>query len=50
MTMRFTAVWYEAFYEQKAEGMYAVTQGQIDEYCRQAARLQLPWSSDEIRY
>ena len=49
-TMRFTAAWYEAFYGQKGEGMYAVTQSQIEGYCRQAAALHLPWSSDEIRY
>ena len=49
-TMRFTAAWYEAFYGQKGEGMSAVTQSQIEDYCRQAAALHLPWSSDEIRY
>ena len=35
--------------EQGAD-IYAFTQSQIQDYCRKAAALGLPWSSDGIRY
>ena len=49
-TMRFTARWYEVFYREEGADIYAFTQSQIDDYCRQAAAQGLPWSSDVIRY
>ena len=49
-TMRFTAGWYEVFYKTPDADIYAFTLSQIDEYCRKAAELGLPWSSDAIRY
>ena len=36
-TMRFTARWYEVFYREEGADIYAFTQSQIDDYCRQAA-------------
>ena len=49
-TMRFTAKWYEVFYREQGADIYAFTQSQIQDYCRKAAALGLPWSSDGIRY
>lgn len=49
-TMRFTAKWYEVFYKGQGADIYAFTQSQIQDYCRKAAALGLPWSSDGIRY
>ena len=49
-TMRFTAKWYEVFYREQGADIYAFTQSQIQDYCRKAAALELPWSSDGIRY
>ena len=49
-TMQFTAKWYEVFYREQGADIYAFTQSQIQDYCRKAAALGLPWSSDGIRY
>ena len=42
--------WYEVFYREQGADIYAFTQSQIQDYCRKAAALGLPWSSDGIRY